>query len=440
MNNLLPVALLTLTCFAQDSDESRWTTRPIRGVVKLENGQPAIGFDVYVPGVGGEKLAVVKTSASGTFTLRVAPGVNMPTVFARSADGELMGSFDPFEQSRLLRITAKPKRTIQCTVLGVDGQPLAEADVGVVARYALVASGKSDADGKCVLEVPRDIAVELVFAKKDDHGFDYYENFTIYPTIIRQPPPESIKLKLEGATTCKVTLTDPNGQPVAGVPVAPWLIERVGKIDDANIGGCSNLSETTNKAGVAVFRWFPKDCERSIEFLVADRKLYIGRDLVATRRNDEIATTVYKRISVTGVVTHTDGSVAAGIELQAESRGGNYFRGYARTNSKGEYRFDIYPNQTTSIEVIDNRWGADAQSVTVAPGQPKADVNLSLLQGATLRGTISAEGGGNVDSGTHVTIISSGNVVRWEYVRPDGTYRARLGPGTYRVSLPGGQK
>ncbi len=168
-----------------------------------------------------------------------------------------------------------------------------------------------------------------------------------------------------------------------------------------------------------------------------DELHYIGRNLVATRLNDEIETTVYKRLRVSGVVTHADGSPAGGVRLQGESRGGNYFRGYAKTNSKGEYHFDIYPDQNTSIEVIDNRWAAKAQQVTLRPGQTKDNVNFKLIDGGILSGKITPEGGGEVGADVHVTIISIGNVVRWEYVDADGNYSARLAPGNYEVTLPG---
>lgn len=431
--------LLLLTGLCQQVDESRYVTQPVRGIVTLENGRPASNFRVYTAGsTGKQKPPEVRTSKRGTFTLRVAPGPFRPNIFASSDDGKLLGHFDAYKRSRLLRIKVRPKHTVTCVVLDKQGRPLAGADVGLLSTGFAIMTASTDKSGKCAFDIPVDMSVATIYAKKDDHGFDYYEHYTMWPGGTKEPPPDSVELKLEGATTCRVRLIDRAGNPVAGIPLVPWTIQRPGKLADANLSGSPEMTTKTDSEGVATFRWLPVDCERSVSFLVRDRLRYIDQRPQATRLNDEIQTTVYKCVRVSGVVRHADGSPAAGVRLQGESSGaGNYFRGYTKTNSKGEYHFDIYPNQQTSIEVTDERWSAEAQAVSLEPNESKKNLDFTLLEGAILRGTIKSPDGSEVSPDVHVTVVSNGRVVRWQYVNADGDYSVRLGPGTYSVTLPG---
>lgn len=55
------------------------------------------------------------------------------------------------------------------------------------------------------------------------------------------------------------------------------------------------------------------------------------------------------------------------------------FRGYTRSNSKGDYEIDIYPNQETILAITDDRYAAkSATDIELKPGGELNDVDFTL--------------------------------------------------------------
>lgn len=431
---------LAACCVPQTAtgDDDRIVTRSIRGIVTREDGTPAANFAVGTPNHWTGKQMQTRTSDRGSFTLRIPPGPNIPLIQASSPDGSLLGSFASYERKRLLRITVKPKHIIECTVRDAKGELLEGADVGVIARYVTIGTAVTDAKGSCRLNVPADSQLDWIYAKKDGHGLNYHEHYTVFPTTSRPAPPHNVVVRLGAATTCTIKLVGSDGKPVAGVPLIPWTIDAPGSLSYCNLSGATgSVQETTGADGVATFRWLPRDTTNGITFLIRNEIHHTSNRITATGLDQELEATVQTRVRVSGTVRHADGSPAAGVQLQGESSSMNYFRGYTKTNAKGEYHFDIYPDQSTTIQVTDGKWASVSQSVTLASGEPKTGVDFKLVEGAIVSGKITTEEGAAIDGSTHVTIISDGRVVQWFYVDGDGNYSARLGPGSYTISMPG---
>ncbi len=65
-----------------------------------------------------------------------------------------------------------------------------------------------------------------IVAYKDDCGFDYYENATTFLVNNKTETPAEVRLTLGGAKRMQVKVVDSKDQPVAGVAVVPWTIQR----------------------------------------------------------------------------------------------------------------------------------------------------------------------------------------------------------------------
>ncbi len=122
----------------------------------------------------------------------------------------------------------------------------------------------------------------------------------------------------------RIKVLDSKNQPVVGVSVTPWTIQKSGKRDDINLSGLGLGKSDEN--GIAEFRFMPKDLMSVVSFLIHDENYHcpnlpqIGQD----DASGEAKATVYKVVTVRGKVTHEDGSPAVGIRLQARGEEQQY--------------------------------------------------------------------------------------------------------------------
>lgn len=158
------------------------------------------------------------------------------------------------------------------TIVDGAGKPLSDASVRLYAEYGKLVESQTDVTGKAKFEFPADAQVDWIAAFKAGHGFDYYENYDSFPTQIRLDVPAEVNLKLDGFTSVKVKVVDTKNQPLSGVGVTPWSIEKAGKVSYANLS--ADQLGKTDANGVATFDWIPSDLKGAVTFLIRDKRFH----------------------------------------------------------------------------------------------------------------------------------------------------------------------
>jgi hypothetical protein len=258
-----------------------------------------------------------------------------------------------------------------------------------------------------------------------------------------------VTLILDGARTARVQLTDSGNRPVSGIAVVPWWIKKKGKMHEANLSGCPSqprLAPRTDSRGEVIFDWLPGDLAGGVSFLAVSAEYHQPEDpyLERAQKNPRLTGRVYRKVPAGGKVKLPDGRPAGGVLLQAEGRGNtnHYFRGYARTTADGSYAFQLNPDQTYIVAVIDKQWAAPSRlGIAVKEGQRVKDLDFRLGKGTLLEGraTLGRDKKPMAKQGIDLVEQAPGTKAqlwRWAETDAGGRYRMRLGRGTYQLSGP----
>lgn len=436
---------------ASDTDTTLPFAWVIPGVVTDTSGNPVEGATIETV-APLEFRHSTRSSASGKFALRFRSASNHgPGLLIQDAEKKRKSYVTSWQlkhsQKRLHRITLKPTRDVTVTVVDADGNPIERSRVTVIATYQAIDSAETDTDGKATFQTPADANIDWIIAHHDAHGFDYYENYSSWPTSERLPVPPEVPLKLAGGRSVDVTVQGTDGQPISGVHVVPWTIQKVGKQSYANIGGVTSLG-TSDESGVARFPWMPADLQGQVAFLAHHPKYHSPKDpLFAVTEGQtgpaKLTVTLMKVGTVRGTVRHLDGRPDVGIHIQGEGRGStnHYFRGHTLTSPDGTYELDIYPDQTTILAVTEDAWAAKSfTGVRLEEGKERNDLDFVLSPGTVITGKVTIGKDRLPSEGDTATLIQQGNanagLVRWAETDENGRYRFRVGPGTYQLMLP----
>ena len=424
------------------------TTVSLPGIVKFEDGRPAANFRISQE--GWEARRTNTTDEKGKFIIQVPPGHAAPLLTATSPDGKMMGIFSQYEREEFVRITVKPPRTVTTKLVDGKGQPVPDAEVMLFTMHRPIVVTKSNAEGIAELQYPADTLVQWILALKPGAGSDYFENIPWYPPEATSPIPEHVELKLDGAQTAKIKVVDTKNQPVEGVQIVPWLIDRLGKTDDCNMGGyfsCRSPHTISDADGRVDVSWLPKDLTRSVTMLIISEDYFCGSRPSFKSGSKEVVLVRVQRVpEVSGVVTMPDGKPAVGIKLQAESEGGDYLRVYTTTDENGKYHLKLHPDQNTTIAVTDPQMAAPSiVNLMMTEGEKKLDADFELSAGTLIHGVLTV--GPNKDPfhddySAYATLIekTGGRVVRWSHPDEFGNYSFRVGPGEFELSLPQKEK
>lgn len=162
-------------------------------------------------------------------------------------------------------------------------------------------------------------------------------------------------------------------------------------------------------------------------------------------------------VTASGIVRSTGGAPLAGIwvsAFQADGTGSDSYS-WARTNRKGEYRFDGLPAGSYKFAYNDDSYDesvapyvqewygekrsfATATPVTVSQTERRSDLDVVLAQFATVNGLVSGPAGKLVNGNGYVTAYDvDGEEVAGTSTDANGAYRLHLEPGTYRFKFEG---
>ena len=448
------------TLFAGESDAAGAV---IEGIVTNAEGDPLGGVIIRALVWTGEQ-PVTESTPDGRFRLELeAATARYSTLIANSSDGELSGfhqltQLDPSGSVVPVEILMKPPLTIDVIVRDAEGQPVDDAAVEVSSSFRPVASGITDGSGRWRGQVPLDAPIAHVVALKDGIGFDYYQNGRRYEGEPNTDVPEEFLLNLDGAVEVEVFAATDDGDPVPGVELQPWYIQKPDRADDVNLSGSGIVKRTTDEQGIAVFRWFPSRFERGIPILIRSDEWHAPTwpNLLAGAVERRLTYRLRRMVPISGSVVDADGQPAAGIRVSIAGQGGNDrddHRSTVATDADGRYEALVPPQLTYIIAVEDDEWTSEnLMDVPVYQNEPRDGLDLTLFRGTLVHGSV-RQSDGTPLSGQSVTLRLDGRqtpfkpdddsnawraptLYRRAVTGEDGTYELRVGPGAYNAWGP----
>jgi beta-lactamase regulating signal transducer with metallopeptidase domain len=430
----------------------------IDGIVVDERGQPVSGALVRrMWGISSEKA--VTTADDGSFSVPIPYLRHEDSLLASAQDGSRMGlakSEQPLNSrpAAPTRIIVKSSRMMHVTVRDAKGRAVADAFVEAIG-HEVQSQGKTGVNGVAEIRIPQDAEILWVSARKSGVGFDYYENYRVWPPKTREEPPKAVTLVLNGATTVHVTAVDSTHWPLAGIEFYPLSVRKPGKLFSANISPTDIALVRTDEQGVATFDWIPSDVVWGVRFfeMPGDFAMTKFPFYDAESRMTAPIARLQRRAQLRGVVRRSDGVPAAGILVHAEGRGmrDRSSTRYARSSPDGRYSLDVPPDLSYIIAVLDEDQAARSRSgMLVREGQAVESLDFTLRKGTLLRGRVTEGPERKPAIGIAVSLMEQGDVLpkalrggkgepaeeqwfRWATTDTRGEYRFRVGPGRFEL-------
>jgi protocatechuate 3,4-dioxygenase beta subunit len=391
------IVLLTSSLVAlQESDQldkSKFTLA-ISGKVIDQSGQP-------VPNVSLRILKGISATAisdeRGEFRLMTLPtSISGRLLIAESDDGNQNGSIKmPYrpegDQLSGLEIVMGPARDLAIQVLDAGGQPAADVDVGMVGSFFKVLDAKTGADGKVNFKLINGMKVIQFYAFHLSKGFDYHHfsaskdsNSLDTAELISDEP---LQLQLAESNKFTIRLINPQREPVPGIKVYPWLLQKPELSDNFNLSSNIDLfGAVTDANGEATFDWIPAWHSDSLTFwanskdYTRNRISYQPEAIGATRYITEI---VQKLIPISGIVKNPDGTPAANLSIRASGHPLPL-----TTDKLGRFQFKSPPEKAHLMVSDHEQLKFIAGSHFAVHSEPLEDLEFQLRQGTRLHGTL----------------------------------------------------
>ena len=209
---------------------------------------------------------------------------------------------------------------------------------------------------------------------------------------------------------------------------------------------------------MATFNWLPANVENGVPIMVLLGEYSCPSSPTFSGGINEtvLEARLLRNTRIGGVVRHADGRPAAGILIRAEGRGAtnHYCRRHTRSRDDGTYSFDVYPDQSYMVAVLDERWAAKSLAgVIVREGKVIEGLDITLTPGTLIHGLVTKGAGGLPFKGEGITLIEHGqdlppalvaaqggertqSLPQWASTDAAGRYQLRVGPGRYRILGP----
>ena len=116
-----------------------------------------------------------------------------------------------------------------------------------------------------------------------------------------------------------------------------------------------------------------------------------------------------------------NGRPAAGVLIRAEGRGAtnHYCRMHTRSGEDGSYSFDVHPDQSYMIAILDDRWAAKSLTgVIVRQGKAIEGLDFTLATHTLIHGVVTKVAGGPPIKGEGITLIQHGQELPQELAAP----------------------
>ncbi len=438
----------------------------IAGTVVNTEGKPVAGADVICKTRESEIKG--KSGADGSFSIAPpSPNLAFGSVLnARGADDTISNFISLYslasDPNKPLKLVLKPKRKLEVLVVDDGGKPIPGASVHFGSHWVEFGAGRTDENGVWKFDIPADPFAWKVLAFKSNLGLDYAQSANSMAVDKSSRDLASrITLKLDGAMPpLKVKTVDSQGKPVAGIEVAPWLIQRPGQQEQLN--GTLKAHAVTNDRGEATLDWLPQKSgtDRPNVFqILAYGTGYVVLDhsTVApdtTKTPDAVLTiTMHRPVQLAGRVTGSDGRPISGAKVSAHGAGSmNGFARESSTDADGRYSFEAYPDHIYIIRATKNELVSPITSgIILREGAPVTNADFVLGAAVKLHGKVTYGKGKKPLQDFQVTARFSKGQIPDELKKPgnrfyleqyidvsqmtdkDGEYTLFLGPEAYEV-------
>ena len=420
--------VLLLPCSGNDDKRSI----AIVGKVVDASGGPVEGacasIEVRTP--FGPKLLQTWTNASGVYSLDLPLQDYHDLILIVAADGRSQGfaNFDMFEEENkyadkkryVLETTITPARETVVKVTDSHGMPVPDADVTVQGQYRRLAFGKSNAQGEVKLSYPVGVPLQTIGAVKAGHGLDYraFEAPSdsankSHPNKLSQDFTGPVELSLNGIREVSIKVLAPDGSPLSGVVLRPWLMEKPDRGGAWNLPALAEFQRTTDQTGVATFDMLAIDQVRGVDFwpiLRNERWFTMGSDPNhldgrATIRWDGPPTATLNtrsKIKIGGSVKLSDGTPAIGIKVEA--RGGFHYSDWysqtAETDRNGQWEMWVKPDGYYLLVARDAKLGSKPYCTIIREENESPTFDFVLQPGKRIYGKVE----GTIDRSTIVML------------------------------------
>jgi protocatechuate 3,4-dioxygenase beta subunit len=447
-----------------ESDKAR-----ITGMVVDGKGKPVPGVEVRVV---DSKLEPVRSDERGRFVVPLEDYSALgERLVASDASGARMGMWEAAYDSKInehtqlaeARVVLRPSVAIQVRVEDALRMPVPGAQVAAMHGHQIIVVAWTDDAGNAVLHIPDNTGLRHIFAMKPGAGFDYMENSDGTRMWPPPPPPAKVTLTLDGIRPVQVKAVGSDGRPVAGVEFVIGHLQKAGRryIDIFMASDLAGLSRTTDANGIATFDHLPSSMTAASGH-VASEGSYCAEEHVswmfhAGNAQDaaEFTCRVMPKSSLRGKVCLPDGRPASGMIVGAQGHGYGSNGSSVRTLTRkdGSFAMRVGPESSYIVAVEESEWAARSLTgVVVKEGQARDDLQLQLIRGTLIRGTVTDVPGGKPVPGCRVSVIELGGKIdfakltgskkprHFREMRYGGTetddagqYAIRVGPGTYRI-------
>ena len=293
-------------------------------------------------------------------------------------------------------------------------------------------------------------------------GVTYNRDETVYDSIIavakgyglaawraRSTTPGAIMLRLAEPGVLKGVVRDEDGKPAsdAGVVIhylrfrsGPTLSRAYLTLDSED-----PLPELTAKAdaeGRFAIAHLPQSGEGYVRVHVRHGDFAVALEKIELQNlAKEAAMTLETGGCIDGKVTfEKDGPPAAGVRVVASARIGNTsLTESAATDKSGRYVIKNLPVADYTVRVAmgrDGKWtAAPKTNLAVVPSETTKGVDLALVSGGFIAGRVVEAGTDKPVPGVTVYAYATGVSRLRAKTEPDGSFRLRCAPGTYRVEM-----
>lgn len=419
----------------------------VTGTVTL-SGVPASGAEVCVKGGS----TCTRSDDKGAFSMQVPPGSMALTASLHLSDDD----FDATVESDKFTVADQASHTVNLALgegTGLAGT-ISLADAGQsevhVAVYRVTASGTAQVDSRWVY--PKDAGGTMSFAFRDlDPG-----------TYIVKATADGYTDQCYGGATCtQVVVTGGTVTAVGGLslqPLAPGgLTGTVLGLDDKAVAGATvaavadgtTITATTDASGAFTLAKLPGGRSADVTISKTGYASEEWTQEITPGTNVDLGVLRLARTgSISGQILDPDGGTLANTDVSVESSGASYT---TTTDSSGNYTVAVKPGRyTVSASGTDDLLNTyypgvygDETATRIVVGEAKTvtKVDLTLLKGATLSGTLKADKA-DVVAGTTVRLrYRAEDGDEWTQddvtVAADGAFSFHgLRPGRYSVNAP----
>ncbi|MCA9097867.1 MAG: carboxypeptidase regulatory-like domain-containing protein, partial [Planctomycetaceae bacterium] len=422
---------ILLAAAPAESQESKQTPKDpnpmdsLSGEVVDESGNPVAGAEVTLETFTDTRPSMT-TGADGRFKLTVPVTTwKWRTLSVRREGERFQGTLTldgnlTSEALQKLKMKIAPAREISVRVVDGLQKPVPGATVGVVANYRSAGVSETDADGKANMYLPQDAIIQHVYAAKNEVGLDY-RSFVLprnqrndRKAVVPEYPKEGITLSLEGVKPLTVTAKTVDAEPIPGLMLYVWLLQKPGEPEELNLStlrGAEMFFQKTNAQGRADFNWIPSWETSKLQIWPTSDQFTHERSIYdPATGNGTLEILLHRLVPVRGIVKRPDGSPAGGavIEIVGEGYSFDGFRRSVRTNADGTFEAKVSPNKVYLMVANDRQLVSAPQTgFAVWPDKPIENLEFLLQPAARIHG--------HVTMGTDKTPISGRTIYSYQY-------------------------